>query len=72
MAGLLKSVVKGCDTVSDLAKMELMEIAVLPGVKDITPVIAKARFAQALRAEAKGDHETGEKLLGEAIEKLSN
>ena len=47
-------------------EMNLLEVSKLPGVSDITPVKAKAKFAQALKAEAEGDHTKAESLLEEA------
>ena len=48
--------------------MGFAKVAQLPGVKDIQPVAARAKFANALMAEAVGDHETAEQRLNEACE----
>jgi hypothetical protein len=51
--------------------MSLKDVAQLDGVKDL-PMAAKAKFAQALLAEAKGDHANATRLLNEAVERESN
>ena len=49
------------------AELTLTEITKLPGVSDLRPTMCKARFAQALKAEAKGEYAEAERLLGEAV-----
>lgn len=48
--------------------MGLAEVCKLPGVVDIKPVVARARFGQALVAESKGEGENANRLLAEAID----
>ncbi len=47
--------------------MTLKEICGLNGVKDIEPLSARAKFAQALRAEALGEQEKAGELLNQAV-----
>lgn len=49
----------------------LSEVTKLDGVSDIQPVMARGKFAQALMAEAKGDHSKAEAFLQDAVEKAS-
>ncbi len=46
--------------------MSLKDAAVLDGVKDL-PMAVKAKFAQALIAEARGDHATAADKLAVAV-----
>lgn len=50
-----------------LAGMTAPQIIKLPGVSDVTPSAARARFALALKHEADGDREGAEKVLADAI-----
>jgi len=50
-----------------LAGKTAVEIAAMPGVKDIAPIMARGKFALALKAEAEGDAERAEQLLNEAV-----
>ena len=54
----------------DYGTMTMMEVSKLPGVADITPLMARGKFAQALIAEAKGDSARAAVLLDEAIAQL--
>jgi hypothetical protein len=47
--------------------MALKDVAQLDGVKDL-PMAVKAKFAQALLAEARGDHAAAAMKLNEAVE----
>lgn len=49
----------GTFTVAEINKMD--------GVRDITPIAARGKFIQALKAEAVGDHVKAEALLTEAV-----
>ena len=51
----------------DYTSMSLVEIAKLDGVKDLRPMLTKARFAQALKAEAEGRPADAARLLDEAV-----
>ena len=51
----------------DYSKMSLVEIGQLPGVKDMEPLMKRARFSQALKLEAQGKKEEAEAKLEEAI-----
>ena len=55
----------------DYADMQLKEISTLDGVKDLTLKV-RGRFAQALKAEAKGEHDKAAKALDEAVEAESS
>ena len=55
----------------DYTKMTLPEVTRLDGIEDLKPALARGRFAQALRAEAKGEHMEADRLLGEAIVKAA-
>lgn len=47
--------------------MTFVQVCGMPGVKDIQPAMAKGKFAQALIAEAKGEHEQASGKLNEAV-----
>ena len=51
----------------DYAAMKMIDVAGLPGVKDIKPILARGKFAQALMAESRGEHTEAENLLNEAV-----
>ena len=51
--------------------MTAAEISRLDGVRDIQPLMARGKFALALKAEASGNHERADELLNEAIAKLA-
>jgi hypothetical protein len=51
----------------DYAEMAVKDIAKLDGVKDLTLKV-RGKFAQALKAEAKGDQATAANKLNEAVE----
>lgn len=48
-------------------EMRISEVAKLPGVADL-PTLVRGRFAQALMAEAAGDHAKAQAKLDEAVE----
>lgn len=48
--------------------MSVVEASKLPGVVDIRPTLARGKFAMALLAEDRGEHEVAEKRLAEACE----
>ena len=50
--------------------MTIKDVALLPGVSDIKPLLAKGKFAQALIAESDGRHDDAARLLDEAVAKL--
>ena len=50
----------------DYGNMNLKEISVLEGVKDL-PLKVRGRFAQAIKAEATGDSAKAYKALDEAV-----
>lgn len=52
-------------------EMTLPEVTRLDGVKDLEPALCRGRFAQALRAEARGEPVEAERLLAEAIAKAA-
>lgn len=52
----------------DYAKMQLKDVAALPGVKDL-PLLVRGRFAQALQAEAEERHDDAANLLDVAVQK---
>ncbi len=47
-------------------EMALAEVSRLPGVKDLQPLMARAKFAKALMLEAEGKKEEAEKMLQDA------
>ena len=48
------------------SEMKLTELVKLPGISNIEPTIARAKFAQALKAEAKGEKEKAQQFLDDA------
>lgn len=52
------------------AQIGFVAVTKLPGVSDITPVMAKGLFAKALIAEAEGKHTEAAELLERAIKAL--
>ncbi len=52
--------------------MKISEVAKLPGVNDIRPVMARGRFAKALMAERDGDHAKAEQALNDAAASAIN
>ena len=51
------------------ADMKMADVSRLPGVVDIKPLMARGKFAQALIAEAQGDHVRAAVLLDEAVQR---
>ncbi len=56
----------------DYANMKLGEVSKLDGVEDIKPALARGKFAQALIAEAKGEHDKAEEKASEAADLAIN
>ena len=49
------------------AELGLKGVATLPGVVDLKPLMCRAKFAQALIAEERGDKAKAAQLLDEAV-----
>lgn len=56
----------------DYSNMKMAEVARLVGVKDINPLAARGKFAQALISESNGDHARAGELLDEAVAKADH
>ena len=54
------------ETTMNYAEMSIKDVAGLDGVKDLRLQV-RAKFAQALRAESRGDHIEAETKLNEAV-----